>query len=411
MKLTGPQQQIIDSDARMKVVAAGRRFGKTYTAITAMAKVARFPNRKVLYVAPSFRMAKQIAWQDLKDQLYDRRWVKRVNESDLTITLINGSQIMLRSADNPDSIRGIGVDYVVIDEAADIPDLENTWLACIRPTLADREGGALIIGSPKGRDYFYDLFNNARTQDNWESWQFTTAAGGNVSEAELAQARADLDTRTYQQEFEAQFVSITNLIYYSLGDENVKTQDFGDTSRMIHHVGLDFNIDPGCAVIGIQHAGGLHVFDEVEMYGTNTHEMVNEIYRRYPNRKFHVYPDASGSQRRTSANGITDHIILKNAGFDLKVGSVNPAVSDRISAVNSALCSSDGRRRLTIDPKCKKLLECLRKQTYKEGTRQPDKGGYDHFNDALGYMINHLYPITVNYAQGSFTQMRRNTGR
>ena len=411
MRLTEPQRTIIEHPARFKVCAAGRRFGKTYAAISSIAAAARFPNRKVLYVAPSYRMAKQIVWEDLRTMLLERRWIKKINESDLTIRLVNGSQILIRSADNSDSIRGIGVDHVVIDEAADIPDLENAWLAVIRPTLSDREGSALIIGSPKGRDYFYDLWNHAQHADNWASWQFTTAEGGNVSEEELAQARSDLDERTYQQEYEAQFVSISNLIYYALSDENIVKQDIPTDPRIQLSIGLDFNIDPGCAVVGMVLGSGYHVFDEIEMYGTNTNEMVAEINRRYPNRRIAVYPDASGAQRRTSANGVTDHIILRNAGYDVRVGSVNPAVADRIAAVNSALCSADGSRRLTIDPACKRLLECLRKHTYKEGTRQPAKDtGYDHFNDALGYVINHLYPLRIERSntQG---QIRRNTGR
>lgn len=411
MRLTKPQQEIINSNARFKVAACGRRFGKTYASIAAMAKVARFPNCRVLYVAPSYRMAKQIVWDDLKNMLSQRKWVKRINESELTITLINQSQIMLRSADNPDSIRGIGVDFVVIDEAADIPDLENTWNAVIRPTLSDREGGALIIGSPKGRDFFYDMYEHAKVNDNWQCWQYTTADGGNVSEAELAQAKKDLDERTYQQEYLAAFVNISNLIYYSLHDANVVEMPLPDPRTPLH-IGMDFNIDPGCAVIGFQHANGYHVFDEVEMYGTNTHEMVAEIERRYPNRKKHVYPDASGAQRRTSANGITDHIILKNAGYNLCVGSINPSVADRIAAVNSALRSMDGTIRLTIDPNCRKLLECLRKHTYKEGTRQPNKEGakdFSHFNDALGYLVNYQMPIR-QAIQPYPGQIRRSTG-
>ena len=113
MKLTNPQREILDSPARFKVVAAGRRFGKSFASIAALAKHARFPMTKCLYIAPSYRMGKQIIWDDLKVFLRDKRWTKKVNESELTITLVNGSQIMIRSADNPDSIRGIGVDFVL----------------------------------------------------------------------------------------------------------------------------------------------------------------------------------------------------------------------------------------------------------------------------------------------------------
>lgn len=405
MQLTDIQKEIINDENRFKIIISGRRSGKTMCAIASLAKYSRYPNKKCMYIAPSYRMAKQIAWEDLKALLKDRNWAKKINESELTITLINGSIIMLRSADNPDSIRGIGLDYVVLDEAADIT--EDAWRAVIRPTLSDREGDAMIISTPKGRGYLYDLYNNAKHQPDWNSWQFTTAQGGIVSEEELAQARLDLDERTYRQEFEAEFVDYSGLIYYAFGEHNIVEQPIPSDARYPIHCGMDHNVDPGCAVIGFQHNSGVHIFDELEIWGTNTDEMVRELQRRYPERKVICYPDASGSQRRTSAGGRTDHIILKNAGFQLRVGSINPSVKDRIGAVNSA-CKPDNLR-LTISPKCVKVINGLRKHTYKEGTRQPHKDGakdYSHFNDALGYMINYLYPLKI-VAQTKYTKITR----
>jgi hypothetical protein len=370
--------------------------GKTYASIASLAYHARQPNSKCMYVAPSYRMSKQIVWEDLKELLRNVNWLKKVNESELTCTLVNNSIIMLRSADNADSIRGIGVDYVVIDEAADIS--EEAWTAVIRPTLSDRQGHALIIGSPKGRNWFFDLYSNAKQLKDWESWQFTTAEGGNVQPEEIEAAKQDMDERTFQQEYLAQFVTYSGIIYYAFGDHNIKTLGYTPDNHSIRHVGIDFNVDPGAAVIGYQTANGIHIYDEVEIYGTNTQEMVAEIQQRYPQGRFYAYPDASGAQRRTSAGGVTDHIILKNSGFNLKVGSVNPSVKDRIGAVNSVCKSVNGHVKLTIDPKCVKLINALRKHTYKEGSRQPDKdSGLDHFVDALGYLVNHLYPVKIDY--------------
>jgi len=405
MKLTAIQKQILSADARFKVVIAGRRGGKTFCSIASLAKHAREPNRKCLYVAPTHAMCRQILWQDLKELLREKNWVKRINESNLEITLINNSLIMLRSADTPDRMRGLGVDHVVIDEAADID--EEAWTAVIRPMLSDRQGSAMIISSPKGRNWLYDLYNNAKHLDDWWSLQFSTAEGGNVSEEEIAQARRDLDERTFKQEYEATFVEYSGVIYYAFGDHNITKREIPVDPRTPLHVGMDFNVDPGCAVIGFQHNTGIHIFDELEIFGTNTQEMASEIQRRYPGRKIICYPDAAGSQRRTSAGGVTDHIILKNCGFDLRVGSVNPSVKDRIGAVNSVLKADNTR--LTIDPQCRKIIEGLRKHVYKEGTRQPEKGEFDHFNDALGYLVNNQYPIKQNITQPGF-QVRRQTG-
>ena len=204
MKLTDIQKKILSAKARFKVVVAGRRGGKTFCSIAYLAQQSRYPNRKCMYVAPTYRMAKQIIFDDLKTLLAEKNWIKKINESDMTIRLVNNSTIMLRSADNFDSIRGIGVDAVVIDEAADIA--EEAWTAVIRPTLSDRQGSAMIIGTPKGRNWFFDLYNNAKHLPDWYSLQFTTLQGGNVAKEEIEQAKRDLDSRTFQQEYEATFV-------------------------------------------------------------------------------------------------------------------------------------------------------------------------------------------------------------
>ena len=347
-----------------------------------------------MYVAPSYRMAKQIVWEDLKQMLRDKNWIKKINESELTITLVNASIIMLRSVDNPDSIRGLGLDHIVIDEAADVSNLLDVWNAVLRPTLSDREGSALIISSPKGRGDLYELYLNEQRLPDWKSWQFTTLEGGNVSEDEIEAAKRDMDERTFKQEYLAKWVDYSGLIYYAFGKHNIiQRDDLLDVNTMLN-IGIDFNVSPLCAVIAVKTQLGLHIIDEIEMYGSDTQEMCAEIQRKYKNRRAIVYPDASGAQRRTSAGGITDHIILSNAGFQLKVGAVNPAVKDRIAAVNSVM--KHDNIRLTIDPKCVKVINGLSKHVYKEGTRQPEKdSGLDHFNDALGYMVNHLFPLNL----------------
>ena len=416
MKLSEPQQQISDSESRMRICAAGRRFGKSFLAINELAKFARHPNRKCLYVAPSYRMARQIIWEDLKNFLRNVKWIKRVNESELTIYLVNNSQIMLRSADNPDSIRGIGVDFLVLDEAADIPKLEDTWQAVLRPTLSDRQGHALIIGSPKGRNFFYDMWVQGGATEDWQSFQFTTLQGLRVPQEEITAAKRDLDERTFQQEYEARFVDYAGVIYYAFSDDNIKQFNPDDlTPRTPLHVGIDMNINPMSAVIGVILGDMMHIIDEVEIYSSNTIELINEIKSRYPHRIILAYPDASGGSLKTSAAGMSDHLFLRNAGFTVKVGKTNPPIVDRINAVNSMLCNSNNERKLLIDPKCKSLRNCLIKHTYKPGTRQPEKDGatdFSHMNDALGYAVYQNFAIRREQLFDDVRgQTRRNTGR
>ena len=392
MSLSPGQHQVTSDSHRFRTVIAGRRWGKTYLSIRELARAARLPDQRCFYVAPTYRMSKQIVWDPLKYRLMDLNWVERINESDLSIQLINGSKISLRGADNPDSLRGVGLDFLVMDEFAWIS--EKAWTEVLRPTLSDRQGRAMFISTPVGKsNWAYDMFQMPRTDpDNWASWQFTSLSGGRIPETEIAAARRDLDERTFRQEYEASFEESGSRIFYSFGDENIRTLEKPDT-RVIY-IGMDFNIDPMSAVIGVRSGDVMHMIDEVRIFGSNTDEMVNEIRTRYPTSTVWVYPDPASRQRKTSAGGRTDLSILQNAGFQVKAPNAHDPVRDGINAVNSRLCNSQGVRQLFVDPKCKYTIESLERHAYKEGTTQPDKeSGYDHMTDAVRYMINYIWPV------------------
>lgn len=395
MKLTPAQTKIAKDSHRFRVVVAGRRFGKTHLAIRELAFHAREPQKEVWYVAPSYKMAKNIVWKKLKNRLQDLNWVQKHNETELTLTLKNGSTICLKGADNYDSLRGVGLDFIVLDEFADIDP--QAWYETLRPTLSDKGGKALFIGTPKGiGNWSYELYQNSTNDPTtWSSHQFTTIEGGNVPESEIAQAQRDLDERTFRQEYLATFETYTGRIYYSFDRaKNVIDAEPTDQDLQTIYIGMDFNIDPMSAVIAIRKGDDLCVIDEIRMFSSNTQEIVEEIHSRYPKSKKFVYPDPAARQRKTSAGGATDITILQNGGFIVKAPNSHNPVRDRINAVNSRLCDSTGVRRLFVTKRCKYTIEALERQTYKEGTTQPDKeSGYDHMNDALGYMVDYLFPV------------------
>ncbi len=392
MPLSQPQQAIVNAPQRFKVVIAGRRFGKTHLAIRELCRHARDPDRTVWYVAPTYRQAKMITWKKLKKKLIHLRWARKINETELSIELKNGSTISLKGADNYDSLRGIGLDYLVLDEFADIEP--EAWYETLRPTLADRQGGALFIGTPKGMNWAHDLYVMPETESaEWASFQFTTIQGGNVKPEEVEAARRSLDERTFRQEFEATFETFSGRIFYAFDRSHNLLKYSGDSPREIH-IGMDFNVDPMSAVVAVKTGSQLHVIDEIKIYGSNTDEMVAEIRDRYPTSSVVVYPDPAGAQRKSSAGGRTDHAILRAAGFRVLAPSSHNSVRDGINAVNSRLRNSHGETHLFFDPRCKYIIECLEKQVYKEKTSIPDKtSGFDHMNDALRYMVDYLYPI------------------
>jgi hypothetical protein len=393
MILTEPQQTVSNSDARFRVVSAGRRFGKSFLSMNEMAKFARFPNKRIMYLAVTHRQAKTVIWDDLKAQLIERNWVKKINESEMQIWLVNGSTITVRSAETKDALRGGKYDFLVLDEVADMS--KDVWFSILRPTLSDRRGHALFIGTPKGLgNWFFDLWSNAKSSKDWASWQYTTLEGGNVPPEEIEAARLDLDLKTFEQEYEAQFVNYAGVIFYAYTEENLVDHPGLKEGEPVH-IGCDFNTSPITAACATRTQDGLHFFDEIAIYGSNTNELADEIRKRYGfNRTIYVYPDASGGRKQTSSGGFSDHIILQNAGFKVVVDSINPPVSESIASVNSVLCSKDGNRRLLIDKKCRQIRESMLKYVYREGSRQPDKdNGFDHMADCIRYVTHKLHPL------------------
>lgn len=397
MALSKPQQTIADNSKRFRVVIAGRRFGKTTLAIREICKVAREPNKDVYYIAPTYRQAKAVAWRKLKHKLQDLKWAKKVNETELSIQLKNNSVISLKGADNPDSLRGVSLSAAVFDEFAFMDP--ETWELVIRPALADQEGSALFITTPVGKNnWAYDLFcMHEKFGDDWASFQYTTIAGGNVSEREIEAAREQMDPRTYRQEFEASFENYGNRVAYAF-DRSRHVRDTTEVKQRVGvknlEVGVDFNNSPITAAIMVRDKDCLYQIDEVCINDSHTQELADEIKRRYPDSKITVYPDPAGRQRKTSANGQTDFTILQNAGFIVKAPLAHNQVRDRVNSMNSRLMTQSGQIHYWVDPKCKHTIESFEKFAYKEGTQQPDKTqGFDHMFDAVSYAVDYLFPL------------------
>ena len=279
-----------------------------------------------------------------------------------------------------------------MDECADLhPDV---WSTICRPMLADSQGHALFIGTPKGKgNWFYDMYVKAGAEKQWNTHTYRTIDGGWVTEDEIESAKRDLDEREFRQEFLAEFQDYSGIIYHAFSEDNIQPFEFPREELRTLYIGMDFNRSPISGVIGIINKDTIHIIDEIEIYQSNTYELIQEIKNRYPDRNYVCFPDASGSHRSTNSH-LSDHMILSNNGFKVVAGKSNPSVIDRINAVNSMLCNANRERKLFIDPKCRKMRECLIKMSYKEGTRIPDKDNvYDHMADALGYLVYQNFGI------------------
>ena len=394
--LTKAQHKVSQSKARFRVLISGRRFGKTHLAITEMMKYAAKPLQNIWYVAPTFKMAKEICWSNLKTMLHSFNWIEDINETNLTIKVKkSNSVISLKSSDQPDALRGSGINFLILDEFADID--KRTWFEVLRASIADTLGDVLMCGTPRGfGNWSYEMYLKGKDDKEWESFQFTTLQGGMVSKQELEQAKLDLDVRTFRQEFEGTFENYAGSVYYNFHPVESVIERKIDWSKPLH-IGMDFNVDPMSAAVAQIEKDKVYFVDEIVIYSSNTDEMCQEIRDRYGTKiPIFVYPDPASKQRKTSAGGRTDLSILQNAGFKVKVKHKHPAIRDRVNAVNSRLKDSKGDRHIFISNYCKTLIKGLQRQIYKENTNIPDKEeGFDHMNDALGYLIDYIKPLTI----------------
>lgn len=409
------QRKLTESRARFRVVAAGRRSGKTELLKRQLVLSCLVPPHgnapTFVAAAPTRDQAKRIFWQDLK-ALSPREWVSDISESELTITYRIGSKLMVVGLDRPQRIEGIPVDGIGIDEIAEVK--RESWEQSIRPALSTKgrpPGWAWFTGRPKGRGLFYELYSRAGTREGWESFTWTSATV--VDPAEIEQARQDLDPLTFAQEYEAQWVSFDGLAYYPWSPKDHLRRLTYDPARPLI-VCLDFNVDPGTAVIAQeQYVDGetrTCVIGEVHIpKNSNTPAVCRRLVADWGKHagEVYLYGDPAGGARHTSQTEGTDWDLAKQVlrpafGDRLRwrVGKRAPYVRDRLNAVNSRLKSTAGVVRLLVDPvAAPNVVRDFEGVTLLAGgSGELDKKGSEakgltHLTDALGYYIAEAFGI------------------
>jgi phage terminase large subunit len=226
-------------NTRFAAMCCHRRAGKTVSCIADLvirAIYTKKPNARYAYVGPFRQQAKEIAWSYLKDMSVDvRKGPPR--ESDLRVTLLNGSTITIYGADNPDSLRGLYFDGMVIDEYGDCrPSL---WGDVLLPTLIDRRGWAVFIGTMRGKNHFYQNLERARTTDAWFHKVLKASESGLISEEDLSEARAEMTDAQYQQEMECDpNAAVQGTYYANMISEMERDQRIGefpyDPGELVH---------------------------------------------------------------------------------------------------------------------------------------------------------------------------------
>ena len=208
---------------RFGCVVAHRRAGKTVAAIMDLIDAAlrcTKPNPRFAYLAPYYAQAKDVVWSYVKQYTASIPGVT-INEGELRADFPNGARLRLYGADNYDRLRGIYLDGVVLDEFADQPP--QAWREVIRPALSDRQGWALFIGTPKGRNAFYDVYQNAVQSPDWFDLKLKASETGLIPDVELAALKDDMSANEYNRELECDFDAAIEGAYFADGMSQART--------------------------------------------------------------------------------------------------------------------------------------------------------------------------------------------
>ena len=229
-----PSQGVVHTDmARFKVLSAGRRWGKTRLGVNECLDVATEGGR-AWWVSPTYKTS-AVGWRPLRR--LGSQIGAEVRRVDRQVILPGGGTVEVRSADNPDSLRGEGLDFVVLDECAFMT--ESAWSEALRPALSDRLGKALFISTPKGHNFFWRLWQRGADGGDWASWQFPTSDNPYIPATEIETARQELPERIFRQEYLAEFIDETGSIFRRITEAATATES-GPLPDHQYAIGVDW---------------------------------------------------------------------------------------------------------------------------------------------------------------------------
>ncbi len=413
-RMTPKQLAVFLSPVPITLAIAGIRGGKTHVGALKMIYYAMThpcnEDETHLVCSPTYQMSR-VPVEKIFRLLYDKAvfpvcpLIKYVrSERCFILAAADGkvTRITVRSLHDPDKLRGIKALSAWLDEAAYITTY--AW-EVVLGRLADSAGPCWVTTTPAGYNWVYDLYEQARTGDkgirvvHWASTENVF-----INQEGISRLAQRFDPRTHKQEVEAKFIRGRGLVYYPFArSKHVKPGRINPALPL--WVGQDFNVDPMATVIAQPFTTkdgeeGAHVLHVRKDRDSGTYRLVAWLdnfikQHRIGKDKVIIYPDAAGNARSTS--GKSDFKILRGGGYRVDAPSRNPMIKDRVNCVNGLLAPMGGpHSRLLIDPSCSELIESLEKQIWKPESDPPtpDKEhGFDHLNDALGYMCWRRWPL------------------
>ena len=381
------QKEVHNNLKRFNVLVCHRRFGKTVLCINEILKKAMqntLPRPRYYYLAPTYSMAKRTAWDYLKEYTGVLPNVQ-YHETELRADLPNGARIQLLGCERPDSLRGLYIDGVILDEVAQMPP--RLWTEIIRPALSDREGWMVAIGTPQGHNAFFDLYDYANHQEGWYAETFKSSETGIISDLELNEAKHLMPDEVYEAEFECSFDSAALGSIYAKG--LTKADEDGRITKVPYQTDIkvntfwDLGMQDKTAIWFVQIKGSaFHIIDYYENSGESL-----EFYASVLDEKKYLYDThylPHDANVRELGTGVSRVETAQSLGMRT---SIVPKLSidDGINAVRMLLsrCWFDHE-------KCKDGLDALRQYRWAvsdkgEVKNRPEHSWCSHAADAFRY--------------------------
>ena len=382
MKLHKTQSEVAIDTHRFRVLLCGRRWGKTTLAVQEMVANAISGNdRNIAYIAPTYQQARDIAWNELKKITHNI--ADNINESRLEITLRTTkggkSKIALRGWEAVDTLRGQYFHFLVLDEVATFRNFWVGWHEVLRPTLTDKKGDALFIGTPKGFNHLYDLYN--MIDEDYKSFHFTSYDNPFIPKEEIDKAKIEMPEDRFAQEYMADFRKMEGLVYKEFDRDRHVTTD--EPTNVIDTVaGIDWGYTNPASSHRVRIDSDRHYWIDDEFYKTNqtSEQIIEAVKLKRPTK---VYPDPAEPDRIEMARRL-----------GLNVREVSKDIEAGIDTVRELLKQG----RIHIHPSCINLISEF--ESYRYPDKKPDANEKetpikenDHALDEIRYILHNLDPI------------------
>lgn len=407
------QYEVVSDKHRFKIVCAGRRWGKSVLARMIMWQWASENPGLYWIVAPTFQQGMDIHWlQGYKQELPDSQ-VLKWNDSALSVTLKNHSMIQIKSAEQPDRLKGVKLRGLIVDEIATLRNWDWIWQEALRPTLTDYEAPAIFISTPKGYNHFYKLFQQGQSEfTNYKSWKFTSYDNPYIPKLEIDQARKELSDDYFMQEYMADFRKYTGLVYKELERAtHVKDIPIEEFAPVYWLLGVDrgFTNPSAVCLVAVNKDGDWYQTDELYVPGLTNPQLFNNLKSLVEGKNMELC--TMDSAQAGDIQELMDISSENNTNIDLipvrkQAGESGvDYVRWKIQKMTERLKPREGRNpRYIVNPRCVNTIMEFETYRWKEKKNQdednqenPEKVN-DHMMDALSdlnAMYEHYYKEKV----------------